>query len=205
MLAAPARPSLLLLLLAAASPLAASGLTCATLPAPVLNQFSERGCCPPGEAASGSKWLPVAKLVQRLRPVRVVLLGDSLTLQTFDALRVESVLRLHPSWVASDKYACQFVPLGGPVERDCPRGMRRVAACTLRNADCAYVWSLALGEPQAVPKLHVFCVSFFVFGLPPAYLSAASLAAYRRDWPALRKKVRWMVCVPYPAVDLSMR
>lgn len=132
--AASSYPLLLWLAVCAVLLVAAAGDTCSDLPAEDLGQFDRRGCCQHSEGrfpSIGGPGLPVPRLatvLKQLGSARVVLVGDSMMEQTFDALRVQGALHLE-KLVAS--HSCVVVPnaTADPTTTDCgacPCGMRRV-------------------------------------------------------------------------------
>lgn len=131
----------------------------------------DRGCCPPQAArAAPLGWgAPpgVAQTLRRLRHARVVLLGDSLQGQTFDALYVESVLRgvglTRASYVCASSNHSAAAAAGAQAARGCPRDYHRMHACPKQDPDCRPVLSLA-GSGLRV----VYLPDVYLYGLPGA-------------------------------------
>lgn len=168
---------------------------CAGLPSTkaVLGQFDHRGCCGEccGETAlSPDVAPPAASIVSRLLLFgrRVVLIGDSLTLQLFDALRVEAALESLA--LKFEEYGCALVNASdsNAVEQACPLGTRRVRSCADVDS-CHSVQSVELVGVERPATLVVVLVTFFLYQLPASFFSTSALDALRREWPDYNRQL----------------
>lgn len=144
------------------------------------------------------------------RAARLVLIGDSLTQQTFDALRVQLQLEGAPAEHLYHACALQAPPPPPSTARvdpappwrcsacACPAGLRSMKACpeALQPGWCVAVRTLVpipvpqpRGSGRSPARPTVTLLLAYLHHLPPHVASADAMAQVREEWPAWNQSV----------------